>query len=51
MNSTPAASNLPTHPLDRLSRYDATFWRQACQILFTLQCLHRRQRWEKLGLR
>jgi hypothetical protein len=32
-------SNLPTYPLDRLSRYEATLWRQACQILFTLQCL------------
>jgi hypothetical protein len=26
-------SNLPTYPLDRLSRYEATLWRQACQIL------------------
>ena len=32
-------SNLPTCPLDRLSRYEATPWRQACQVLFTLQCL------------
>ena len=32
-------SNLPTYPLDRLSRYEATLWRQACQILFTLRCL------------
>ena len=32
-------TNLPTCPLDRLSRYEATLWRQACQILFTLQCL------------
>jgi len=30
-------SNLPTCPLDRLSRYEATLWRQACQILFTLR--------------
>ena len=30
-------SNLPTYPLDRLSRYEATLWRQACQILFTLR--------------
>src|SRR6516225_8787208 len=36
-------SNLPTYPLDRLSRYEATLWRQACQILFTLQCLDRRK--------
>jgi hypothetical protein len=26
-------SSLPTYPLDRLSRYEATLWRQACQIL------------------
>jgi hypothetical protein len=36
-------SNLPTYPLDRLSRYEATLWRQACQILFTLRCLDRRR--------
>jgi hypothetical protein len=29
-------SNLPAYPLDRLSRYEATLWRQTCQILFTL---------------
>jgi hypothetical protein len=40
-------SNLPTCPLDRLSRYEATLWRQACQILFTLQCLDRRKPWER----
>ena len=32
-------SNLQTCPLDRLSRYEARLWRQACQILFTLQSL------------
>jgi hypothetical protein len=32
----------PTYPLDRLSRYEATLWRQACQILFTLRYLDRR---------
>jgi hypothetical protein len=32
-------SNLPTCPLDRLSRYEATLWRQACQILFALKFL------------
>jgi hypothetical protein len=37
-------SNLPTYPLDRLSRYEAALWRQACQILFALQALHRRKR-------
>ena len=41
-------SNLPTYPLDRLSRYEATLWRQACQILFTLRCLDRRKPWERL---
>ena len=44
-------SNLPTYPLDRLSRYEATLWRQACQILFSLQCLERRRPWERLRLR
>jgi hypothetical protein len=44
-------SNLPTCPLDRLSRYEVTLWRQACQILFTLQCLDRRKPWERLRLR
>jgi hypothetical protein len=34
-------NNLPTYPLDRLSRYEAALWRQACQILFTLECLGR----------
>ena len=43
-------STLPTCPLDRLSRYEATLWRQACQILFTLQCLGRRKPWERLRL-
>jgi len=44
-------SNLATYPLDRLSRYEATLWRQACQILFTLQCLDRRKPWERRRLR
>ena len=44
-------SNLPTCPLDRLSRYEATLWRQACQVLFTLQCLDRRKPWERGRLR
>jgi hypothetical protein len=39
-------SNLATYPLDRLSRYEATLWRQACQILFALQCLDRRKPWD-----
>jgi hypothetical protein len=41
-------SNLPTYPLDHLSRYEATLWRQACQILFTLRCLNRRKPWVRL---
>jgi hypothetical protein len=44
-------SNLPTCPLDRLSRYEATLWRRACQMLFTLQCLERRKPWERRRLR
>jgi hypothetical protein len=44
-------TNLPTYPLDRLSRYEATLWRQACQILFTLRCFDRRKPWERLRLR
>jgi hypothetical protein len=42
-------NNLAFCPLDRLSRYEATLWRQACQILFTLQCLSRHKPW--VGLR
>jgi hypothetical protein len=44
-------ANLPTCPLDRLSRYEATLWRQACQILFTLHTLNRRRPWERTRLR
>ena len=40
-------TNLPTYPLDR-SRYEATLWRQACQILLTLRCLNSGRRWERL---
>lgn len=36
-------SNLPTYPLDRLSRYEATLWRPTCQILFALRFLERRR--------
>ena len=42
-------TNLPTYPLDRLSRYETALWRQACQILFTLRFLDRRKPWERLG--
>ena len=44
-------TNLPTYPLDRLSRYEATLWRQACQILLTLRSFDHRKPWEKLRLR
>jgi hypothetical protein len=44
-------SNLPTYPLDRLSRYEATLWREACQVLFTLRRFDRRKPWERRRLR
>jgi hypothetical protein len=34
---------LPTFPLDRLSRYERTLWRQARQIMITLESLRRRK--------
>jgi hypothetical protein len=36
-------ANLPSYPLDRLSRYEAVLWRQAAQILFALDALDRRK--------
>jgi hypothetical protein len=36
-------ANLPNYTLDRLSRYEATLWRQAGQILFALHALDRRK--------
>jgi hypothetical protein len=36
-------ANLPNYALDRLSRYEATLWRQAGQILFALDVLDRRK--------
>ena len=36
-------ANLPTHPLDRLSRYESTLWRQVSRILFALDTLDRRK--------
>ena len=33
---------LPTFPLDRLSRYEHLLWRQARQLVFTLESLRRR---------
>jgi hypothetical protein len=44
-------TNLPTYPLDRLSRYEAMLWRQAGQILFTLRCLSQSRPWKRLRLR
>ena len=35
---------LPTFPLDRLSRYECMLWRQARQIVFTLQSPRRHPR-------
>jgi hypothetical protein len=37
-------AELPNSPLDRLSRYEHMLWRQARQILFTLESLMRRKR-------
>ena len=43
-------ANLPNYALDRLSRYEATLWRQVRQILFALDALDRRKpqdRWRR----
>jgi len=40
-------ANLPSYPLDRLSRYEATLWRQAGRILFALDALDRRKPQER----
>ena len=40
-------ANLPNCALDRLSRYEATLWRQAGQILFALDVLGRRKPWDR----
>jgi hypothetical protein len=40
-------ANLPNYALDRLSRYEATLWRQAGQILFALDVLGRRKPWDR----
>jgi hypothetical protein len=40
-------ANLPSYPLDRLSRYEAIVWRQAGQILFALDALDRRKPQER----
>jgi hypothetical protein len=40
-------ANLPNYAFDRLSRYEATLWRQAGQILFALDALDRRKPWDR----
>jgi hypothetical protein len=40
-------ANLPNFALDRLSRYEATLWRQARQILIALDALDRRKPQER----
>ncbi len=40
-------TNLPNCALDRLSRYEATLWRQAGQIMFALDVLGRRKPWDR----
>ncbi len=40
-------ANLPNFVLDRLSRYEATLWRQAGQILYALDLLDRRKPQER----
>jgi hypothetical protein len=40
-------ANLPTYPLDRLSRYEHALWRQAAQILLALDNLQRRKPQER----
>jgi hypothetical protein len=40
--------NLPNYALDRLSRYEATLWRQAGQIVFALDNLDRHKPHERM---
>jgi hypothetical protein len=40
-------ANLPNFALDRLSRYEASLWRQAGQVLFALDALDRRKPQER----
>ena len=42
-------ANLPSFPLDRLSRYEATLSRQVGRILFALEALDRRKPQERRG--
>jgi hypothetical protein len=47
-NSFLRLMDLPTFALDRLSRYEHTLWRQARQLVFTLESLRRRKRQSSL---
>ena len=40
--------NLSNFALDRLSRYEATLWRQAGRILYALEILDRRKPQERI---
>ncbi len=40
-------ANLPNFALDRLSRYEATLWRQAGRIIYALETLDRRKSQER----
>jgi hypothetical protein len=42
-------ANLPNFALDRLSRYEATLWRQTSRILLALDALHRRKPQERMS--
>jgi hypothetical protein len=42
-------ANLPNFALDRLSRYEATLWRQAGRVLFALDALDRRKPQERMS--
>jgi hypothetical protein len=43
-------ANLPSYPLDRLSRYEYALWRQVAQILFALDAFNRRKPQERRPL-
>ncbi len=44
-------ANLPNFALDRLSRYEATLWRQARRIIYALETLERRKPQERMRRR
>ena len=44
-------ANLPNFALDRLSRYEATLWRQAGRIIYALETLDRRKPQERMRRR